>query len=96
MKIENNMLIQHLQYMRIMPPRKRDEETGRYTEKSPVNVFSTALRDVDFETPSTTAEIAEFVGCDHDTTYKELRELEDADQSPVSSRKVGNTLCGVR
>ena len=78
--------------MRTMSPRKRDEETGQYMEKYPVDVFSTALRDGDFGPSASTAEVAEFVGCDHDTAYKKLRQLEDADQSPVSSRKVGNTL----
>jgi DNA-binding Lrp family transcriptional regulator len=37
-----------------------------------------------------TGEIADHVGCAHDTAYKRLQELEK--EGIISSRKMGNTL----
>jgi DNA-binding Lrp family transcriptional regulator len=37
-----------------------------------------------------TGEVAESVGCAHDTAYKRLQELED--RGVLASQKVGNTI----
>jgi GTP-sensing pleiotropic transcriptional regulator CodY len=37
-----------------------------------------------------TGDVADHVGCAHDTAYKRLREMEG--EGLVASRKVGNTL----
>ena len=71
---------------RIMPG--RDEETGRYTGQYPTDDF---LNAIDEEGGMAgTGEIADHVGCAHDTAYKRLQELEK--EGMISSRKMGNTL----
>lgn len=67
----------------------RDDETGRFTQEFPAELFVEALRDDDLEKPAATSEVAAHVGCDHDTAYKKLRALEEVGR--VSTRKAGNT-----
>ncbi len=66
----------------------RDEETGRYTGKYPDIKFLNTIEDQDEMVG--TGEIANAVGCAHDTAYKRLQKLEN--EGEVSSQKVGNTL----
>ena len=69
-------------------PKDRDEETGRYLETYPLDVFIEALDSRGGS--ASTQEIADMVGCAYRTAYARLRELEDEDR--VSSRKIGNAL----
>ena len=71
---------------RVMPD--RDEESGRYTGEYSTEDFLNAISDR--EGLAGTGEIADQVGCAHDTAYKRLQEMEE--QGLVTSRKVGNTL----
>ncbi len=66
----------------------RDEETGRYTGQYSVNEFLTAISEQGGV--AGTGEIADHVGCAHDTAYKRLQSMEG--DGILSSRKVGNTL----
>lgn len=70
----------------IMPD--RDEETGQYTGEYATEDFLAAIRSEDGM--AGTGEIADIVGCAHDTAYKRLQELED--EGAISSKKFGNTL----
>ena len=66
----------------------RDEETGQYTGEFSDDDFLNAIgAEGDM---AGTGEIADHVGCAHDTAYKRLQEMEQ--QGLVSSRLVGNTL----
>jgi len=66
----------------------RDENTGRYTGKYPDRKFLNTIKNQDGMVG--TGEIANIVGCAHDTAYKRLQKLENEEK--VSSQKVGNTL----
>ena len=66
----------------------RDEETGRYTGEYSDEDFLNAIRNEGGM--AGTGEIADRVGCAHDTAYKRLKRMEDEDL--LSSQKVGNTL----
>jgi len=66
----------------------RDEETGQYTGEYSTEDFLSAIRNQ--EGIAGTGDIADSVGCAHDTAYKRLQEMED--RGLVTSRKVGNTL----
>ena len=66
----------------------RDEETGRYTGQYSTDEFLNAIS-VEGGLAGT-GEIADHVGCAHDTAYKRLQEMEE--EGLVSSRKVGSTL----
>ena len=79
-------LISGVENRRVMPG--RDEETGRYTGQYPTDDFLNAIN-VEGGIAGT-GEIAEQVGCAHDTAYKRLQAIEK--EGLVSSRKVGNTL----
>lgn len=68
----------------VMPD--RDDETGRYTDEYPSELFLDALRELGGN--GGTQEVADEVGCIYDTAYKKLRALEDS--GDVTSRKVGN------
>mgnify|MGYP002760962358 FL=1 len=66
----------------------RDEKTGQYVGEYFTEDFLTAINNEGGA--AGTGEIAERVGCAHDTAYKRLQEMED--DGLVSSQKVGNTL----
>ncbi|QLH83804.1 winged helix-turn-helix domain-containing protein [Halosimplex pelagicum] len=66
----------------------RNEETGQYTGEYSVEDFLDAISVEDGM--AGTGDIAERVGCAHDTAYKRLQSMEE--EGLVSSRKVGNTL----
>jgi len=70
----------------------RDEESGRYTGEYSIKDFLNAIRDK--EGLAGTGDIADQVGCAHDTAYKRLQQMEK--DGLVSSRKVGNTLLWTR
>lgn len=67
-------------------PKKRDEDSGKYTENYPYKRFVSALEILGGE--ASTQEIADQVGCAYRTAYAKLSELED--EGKISSRKVGN------
>ncbi len=66
----------------------RDEESGRYTGEYLTEDFLQAISNEGGM--AGTGEIAERVGCAHDTAYKRLQKIEK--KGLVSSKKVGNTL----
>lgn len=66
----------------------RDDETGQYTGQYPTEDFLNAINDMNGM--AGTGEIADQVGCAHDTAYKRLQQMEE--KGLVSSQKVGNTL----
>ena len=66
----------------------RDEETGRYTGQYSADDFLAAISEQGGL--AGTGEIADHVGCAHDTAYKRLQAMES--DGALSSRKVGNTL----
>ncbi len=72
--------------IRLMPD--RDKETGRYTGEYSDEDFLNAITEQ--EGIAGTGEIADRIGCAHDTAYKRLQQMED--NGIVSSKKVGNTL----
>lgn len=67
---------------------ERDDKTGKYTDKYPEEAFLDAIRNADQMLG--TGEIADAVGCAHDTAYKRLQKLEE--DNIVGSQKVGNTI----
>jgi len=71
---------------KVMPG--RDEETGRYTGQYSIEDFLIAISNANGM--AGTGEIADQVGCAHDTAYKRLQRMEE--KGIVSSKKVGNTL----
>lgn len=66
----------------------RDDKTGRYTGEYSTEDFLDAITAEDGL--AGTGDIADQVGCAHDTAYKRLQRMEK--QELVSSKKVGNTL----
>ena len=67
---------------------ERDDETGQYTDEYPQEAFIAAIKNSDQMLG--TGEIADSVGCAHDTAYKRLQKLEE--NGGVGSQKVGNTI----
>ena len=67
---------------------ERDDKTGQYTDEYPEEAFLDAIRSADQMLG--TGEIADAVGCAHDTAYKRLQKLEEKDV--LGSQKVGNTI----
>jgi len=55
-------------------PRRRDEQTGKFTEQYSRAEFLAAI--IETET-ATTAAIAEYVGCSYDLAYRRLQTLEE-------------------
>lgn len=69
----------------VMGNRKRDEETGRYTDKYQPDEVLEAIRAL--SGTAATSEVAEEVGASRDTIYKKLQLMED--EGLVTSRKAG-------
>jgi len=67
---------------------ERDDKTGKYTDEYPEEAFLDAIRNADQMLG--TGEIADSVGCAHDTAYKRLQKLEE--EGVIVSQKVGNTI----
>ncbi|RLM62347.1 helix-turn-helix domain-containing protein [Halorubrum sp. Atlit-26R] len=70
-----------------MGDRKRDENSGRFSEEYPREDF---LRVLEEHGAAGTTDVAEHVGCDRRTAYLKLQSLEE--EGDVESRKVGNAL----
>jgi len=70
-----------------MGDRKRDENSGRFSEEYPREDFVRALDELG---AAGTTDIAEHVDCDRRTAYLKLQSLEE--EGDVESRKVGNAL----
>lgn len=68
-----------------MPGKDRDDESGRYVTSYSDDDFVEVVEEYGPDVGTQT--IADEVGCDRDTAYRRLRELEE--QNLVSSRKVG-------
>jgi len=68
-------------------PRKRDEETGQFSQEYPREEFLTAIEELD--TP-TTVEIADSVGCSYDLAYRRLQDLEEA--GIIAKREIGGAF----
>jgi uncharacterized membrane protein len=66
----------------------RNEETGRYTGEYSTEEFLSVIKTEGGM--AGTGDIAEQVGCAHDTAYKRLQQMER--EELITSRKVGNTL----
>ena len=66
--------------------RERDEDSGRYTESYPPEMFLKALNALNGM--ASTQEVADEAECEYRTTYEKLVKLEDSGQ--ITSRKVGN------
>ena len=71
-----------------MGERERNEDSGQFSEEYARPQFIEAISAIDGL--ATTSDVAEHVGCAHDTAYKKLQQLE-AD-GEVTSRKAGNAL----
>jgi hypothetical protein len=69
-------------------PRRRDEASGKYTERYPLPVFVDALRDAE-EGLAGTGEIAERVGCSKRLALLKLNRL--VDEGRVRCRNVGRS-----
>ena len=69
----------------IMTGIDRDHESGQYTETYPRDDFLTALEEHGPDVG--TQEIADIVGCNRDTAYRRLRDLEE--ENEIESRKIG-------
>lgn len=65
---------------------ERDENTGRYVEEYPPELFVDALQELDGT--AGTQEVADEAGCKYDIAYKKLRML--SEEGVITSRKVGN------
>lgn len=70
-----------------MGNRKRDEESGKYTEEYPLEEFIEALEELG---QAGTTDISEYVGCDRRTAYLKLQSLEEDDE--IESTKIGSAL----
>ncbi len=70
-----------------MGNRKRDENSGRFSEKYPREDFLQALEKLG---AAGTTDVAGQVGCDRRTAYLKLQSLEK--EGDVKSQKVGNAL----
>jgi len=66
----------------------RDDKTGLYTSRYSTEDFIDAINDGGGM--AGTGDIADQVGCAHDTAYKRLQIMEE--DGLVSSKNVGNTL----
>ena len=68
-----------------MTGKDRDDESGRYTTTYPREDFLNAVKKLG---PSVgTQAIADAVGCNRDTAYRRLRDIEK--EGAIESRKVG-------
>jgi Mn-dependent DtxR family transcriptional regulator len=66
-------------------PRKRNEESGKYTQAYRSEEFLEAVQESDG--PASTTEVADRLGCSKRTALSRLREL--AEDGHLSQRKVG-------
>lgn len=69
-------------------PKKRDEESGQFTETVSDDEIIEFVREHTGGT--TTSDVAEHVGWEHATAYRRLKKLEGEDR--IKSRDVGGSL----
>jgi GTP-sensing pleiotropic transcriptional regulator CodY len=69
-----------------MPGADRDDDSGRYQEKYPIEAFLDALEAEGGM--AGTQDIVDRVGCSYELGYKKLRTLEK--EGTITSRKIGN------
>ena len=70
-----------------MPNDVTDPETGQFVSKYGEGAFRGALADLG---ETGTAEVAEYVGCTHDTAYKRLNKL--AKSEDIDRRRVAGAI----
>ena len=70
---------------RAMSERRRDDETGRFSDKYPREDVIEAIREL--SGTAATSEVADYLEADRNTVYKKLRIMEDRDE--ITSRKAG-------
>jgi hypothetical protein len=63
------------------------DESGRYNEKYPDELFIDSVRALDV---ASTQNIADEVGCSYDLAYRRMKQLED--ESRVKHQKVGSAF----
>jgi hypothetical protein len=68
-------------------PQDRDQDSGQYQEVYPLETVEEAVRTVG---QGTTQDVADELGCAYQTAYMKLRQLEDDDDTPVASSRIGN------
>ena len=71
-----------------MPNDARNDTSGQFVEKYPRGAFLRAITEA--QPVAGTGEVADAVGCKHDTAYKRLHRL--LDEGTIEKRKVGNML----
>jgi GTP-sensing pleiotropic transcriptional regulator CodY len=69
-------------------PRKRDEESGKYTDSYSDVDFISAIKEA--EGVAGTQEVAEKVGCSHRQALNRLKNIEDS--GAIVSKDVGQSL----
>lgn len=69
-------------------PRKRDEESGKYTDSYDDDEFISAIQKV--EGVAGTQEVADHVGCSHRQALNRLKDIEDS--GVIVSKDVGQSL----
>ena len=71
-----------------MADRDRDDSSGQFTDEYPRELF---LQTIDSEGGmAATGDVADRIGCAHDTAYKKLNQLENGEF--VEGQKFGNSL----
>ena len=71
-----------------MADRDRDDSSGQFTDEYPRELF---LQTIDSEGGmAATGDVADQIGCAHDTAYKKLNQLEG--ERLVEGQKFGNSL----
>lgn len=68
-------------------PADRDEESGRFREQYPTEMFLKGVEDLDV---ATTSKVAESVGCSYDLAYRRLKTL--AENGKVEKRNIGGSF----
>jgi hypothetical protein len=65
----------------------RNEDTGRYRREYPLELFLTAVDELEL---ATTSKVTEKVGCSYDLTYRRLNELEK--QGNLTKQEIGGSF----
>ena len=68
-------------------PTDRDDDSGRFREQYPKELFVEAVGDLD---TATTSNVAERVGCSYDLAYRRLNAL--SEQGDVKKTDVGGSF----
>lgn len=65
----------------------RDEDTGQFSEKYPLELFLTAVNELD---TATTSKVAEKVSCSYDLAYRRLHDLEK--EGDLTKQDIGGSF----